>query len=166
MCNSDIITAFAKLVIVNDPTNIIVCTGAIGIMPCGFVNDSINIQPHWNIITKSDDGNVISNVTVTPNEINSDNNNSNSDRLVYEPDLTSGSNNATNNRLLVGPVDETHNQSSYQCIFDLAGGDVISSIGTVTVAGEYHMIAVYIYMFEQLFVLMYCMTENIGRRKK
>ena len=128
----------AQLVIVNDPTNITVPTGAIGIIPCGFVNDSTSIQPDWNIITRSDDGSVISNVTVTPNQINSDNNNGNSDRLVYEPDLTSGPNNATNNRLLVGPVDETHNQSSYQCIFDLASGDVIGSIGTVTVAGEYN----------------------------
>ena len=132
-----IITALAQLVIVNGPTDIIVRTGAIGIMPCGFVNESINIQPDWNIITRSDDGSVISSVTVTPNQINSDNSNGNSDHLVYEPDVTSGPNNATNNRLLVGPVDETHNQSSYQCIFDLALTDVISSSGTITVAGEY-----------------------------
>ena len=144
MCNSDIITAFAQLVIVNGPTDIIVHTGAIGIMPCGFVNDSSSIQPVWNIITRSNNGSVISTEMLTANEINSDNNNGNSDHLVYEPDLTSGSNNATNNRLLVGPVDETHNQSSYQCIFDLAGGDVISSIGTITVAGEYDMIAAHI----------------------
>ena len=111
-------------------------------MPCGFVNDSINFQPNWNIITRSNDGSVISNVTVTPNQINSDN----SDRLVYEPDLTSGPNNAANNRLLVGPVDETYNQSSYQCTFDLAGGDVISSIGTITVAGEYEQLHCCIYM--------------------
>ena len=123
--------------IVNGPTDIIVRTGAIGIMPCGFVNESINIQPVWNIITRSDDGSVISSVTVTSNQINSDNSNGNSDRLVYEPDVTSGPNNATNNRLLVGPVDETHNQSSYQCIFDLALTDIISSSGTITVAGEY-----------------------------
>ena len=96
--------------IVNGPTDIIVPTGAIGIMPCGFVNESINFQPNWNIITRSDDGSVISSVTVTPIEINSDNNNGNSDHLVYEPDVTSGPNNATNNRLLVGPVDKTHNQ--------------------------------------------------------
>ena len=123
--------------IVNGPTDIIVRTGAIGIMPCGFVNESVNVQPVWNIITRSNDGSVISNENLTPNEINSDNNNGNSDRLVYEPDVTSGPNNATNNRLLVGPVDETHNQSSYQCIFNLALMDVISSIGTITVAGEY-----------------------------
>ena len=132
-----IITALAQLVIVNDPTDIMVRTGAIGIMPCGFVKLSNQIQPDWTVIMRSNDGSVISNVTVTADEINSDNNNGNSDRLVYEPDLTSGPNNATNNRLLVGPVDETHNQSSYQCIFDLAGGDVISSIGTITVAGKY-----------------------------
>ena len=123
--------------IVNGPTDIIVRTGAIGIMPCGFVNESINIQPVWNIITRSNDGSVISNVTISSNQINSDNNNGNSDHLVYEPDVTSGPNNATNNRLLVGPVDKTHNQSSYQCIFDLALMDVISSIGTIAVAGKH-----------------------------
>ena len=132
-----IITALAQLVIVNGPTDIIVHTGAIGIMPCGFVNADTNFQPVWNIITRSNNGSVINTEMLTANEINSDNNNGNSDRLVYEPDLTSGPNNATNNRLLVGPVDETHNQSSYQCIFDLAVGDVIGSIGTITVAGKY-----------------------------
>ena len=142
--------------IVNGPTDIIVRTGAIGIMPCGFVNDSINIQPVWNIITRSNDGSVISNENLTPNQINSDNNNGNSDRLVYEPDVTSGPNNATNNRLLVGPVDETHNQSSYQCIFNLALMDVISSIGTIAVAGKHkqsmfctqlHHIHMYVYSY-------------------
>ena len=130
--------------IVNGPTDIIVPTGANGIMPCGFVNADINFQPDWNIITRSNNGSVISNLTVNPNEINSDNNNGNSDRLVYEPDLTSGPNNATNNRLLVGPVDETHNQSSYHCIFDLALTDIISNGGTITVAGEYIMTLLHI----------------------
>ena len=47
---------------------------------------------------------------------------------MYEPDVTSGPNNATNSRLLVVPVDETHNQSSYRCIFVLVAlDDVISS---------------------------------------
>ena len=147
----------AQLAIVNGPIDIIVHTGAIGIMPCGFVNESINIQPDWNIITRSDDGSVISSVTVSPNEINSDNSNGNRDRLVYVPDLTSGPNNASNNRLLVGPVDETHNQSSYQCFFELARGDIVSNNRTITVAGEY---SVYIHRFE-LIILCACSTVLI-----
>ena len=132
------ITALAQLVIINGPADIIIHPGAIGIMPCGFVNESINILPNWNIITRNDTGSVISNMTISSSQINSDNNDGNSDGLVYEPDVTSGPNNASNSRLLVGPVDETHNQSSYQCIFDLViGNDVISNTGTTTVAGEY-----------------------------
>ena len=38
----------------------------------------------------------------------------------YLIDLTSGDNNATNSKLLVGPVNMSHNQSSYQCIFTIA----------------------------------------------
>ena len=132
------ITALAQLVIINGPADIVVHPGAIGIMPCGFVNESINILPNWNIITRNDTGSVISSMTISSSQINMDNNNGNSDGLVYEPDVTSGPNNAPNSRLLVGPVDETHNQSSYQCIFDLAiGDDDISNTGTITVAGEY-----------------------------
>ena len=36
--------------------------------------------------------------------------------LQWVPDLTSGDNNATNSKLVVGPVNMTHNQSSYQCV--------------------------------------------------
>ena len=139
LCINHYNIALAQLVIVNDPTDIIVLPGAIGIMPCGFVNESINILPNWNIITRNDIDSVISNMTVGSSQINMDNNNGNSDGLVYEPDLTSGLNNAPNSRLLVGPVDETHDQSSYRCIFNLAIGNVISNTGTITVAGKYKM---------------------------
>jgi len=40
-----------------------------------------------------------------------------------------------NNRLLVGPVDETYNQSTFQCIYPLGDG-ISSTIGTLTVTGE------------------------------
>ena len=57
--------------------------------------------------------------------------------LQWVPDLTSGDNNATNSKLLVGPVNMTHNQSSYQCIFTSGqGGSIISSVGTITVVGS------------------------------
>ena len=139
LCINHYITALAQLVIVNGPTDIIVLPGAIGVMPCGYVNESVNVLPNWNIITRSDNGSVISNMTISSSQINNDNNNGNSDGLVYEQDITSGSNNSPNSRLLVGPVDETHDQSSYRCIFDLAIDDVISNSGTITVAGEYKM---------------------------
>lgn len=123
--------------IVNGPTDIVVHTGTIGIISCGFVNASNQFVPNWNIVTRSDSGSVTSNMTVNTVQINSDNNNGNPDGLVYEHDLTSGPMNATNSRLLVGPVDQTYNQSSYQCSFLLAGGTVVSTSGTLTVAGEY-----------------------------
>ena len=57
--------------------------------------------------------------------------------LQWVPDLTSGDNNATNSKLLVGPVNMTHNQSSYQCIFHRGqGGSFKSSVGTITVVGK------------------------------
>ena len=52
------------------------------------------------------------------------------------PDLTSGDNNGTNSKLLVVPVNITHNQSSYQCIFARGQSDLISSVGMMTVVGK------------------------------
>ena len=57
---------------------------------------------------------------------------------MWVPDTTTGGNNAPNSYLRVGPVDETYNQSSYQCIFVISGGDdIMSNTGTLTVAGEH-----------------------------
>ena len=55
--------------------------------------------------------------------------------LQWWPDLTSGPINSPNSKLLVGPVNKTHNQSSYQCIFP-ALSLIISSVGTMTVVGK------------------------------
>ena len=63
--------------------------------------------------------------------------NDDSDGLQYIPDLSSGMNTSPNSRLLVGPVDETDNQSSYQCIFNIALTEFESSVGTLTVTGTY-----------------------------
>ena len=62
--------------------------------------------------------------------------NNNNDGLEWVADTTSGPNNATYSRLVVGPVDDTCNQSSYQCIFATLSGNVESSIGTLTVLGK------------------------------
>ena len=91
------------------------------------------VVPNWRIVFRSDDGSIISNDTIDGDNI--------ADRLIYGlqwmPDLTSGDNNGTNSKLLVGPVNMTHNQSSYQCIFARSVGDsVISSVGTMTVVGK------------------------------
>ena len=56
--------------------------------------------------------------------------------LQWSPDLTSGDNNASNSKLLVGPVNKTHNQSSYQCIIRSTSGNLVSSVGTLTVVGK------------------------------
>ena len=64
-------------------------------------------------------------------------NNDDSDGLQYINDVSSGMNTSPNSRLLVGPVDETDNQSSYQCIFVIGLDDFESSIGTLTVTGTY-----------------------------
>ena len=72
-------------------------------------------------------------MTITGRNIISNDN----DSLEWVADTTSGVNMSPNSRLVVGPVDETYNQSSYQCIFTTISGDVESSIGTLTVVGTY-----------------------------
>ena len=119
--------------ITNDPMDTTVCSGSVANIFCGFINADPNILvPNWIIVRRNDDGSVISNMTVSSNDIINNNN----DGLEWVADTTSGPNNATNSRLVVGPVDETYNQSSYQCIFSLLSGTVESTIGTLTVAGE------------------------------
>ena len=122
------------LVITNGPMDTTVCTGSVANISCGFINADPNIVvPDWGIVRRSDDGSVISNMTVNGLDIIRNTN----DGLEWVADLTSGVNMSPNSRLLVGPVDETYNQSSYQCIFTTISGAVESSIGTLTVAGTY-----------------------------
>ena len=107
------------------------CIGSIAIISCGFDNVSNLFVPDWRIIKRSDDGSVISDMTLSSAVINNDD----SDGLQYIPDLSSGMNTSPNSRLLVGPVDETDDQSSYQCIFSIGLDEFESSIGTLTVTG-------------------------------
>lgn len=125
--------------IINHPVDVIIRTGSIATFSCGFVNESANVQPLWNIIMRDDDGDVISDMNFTTAEINSDNNMGNEDDLVYIADGSSGPLMSPNSRLRVGPVDQTFNQSSYQCIFELFifNISIASNIGTLTVIGEY-----------------------------
>ena len=55
------------------------------------------------------------------------------------PDLSSGEDHAPKSELIIGPVNSTHNQSSYQCFFDffeILQSTVTSGIGTITVLGK------------------------------
>ena len=110
------------------------CMNAMAECYCGFTGASPNfVVPDWRIVFRSDDGSIISNDTIAGSDISNESING----LQWVPDLTSGDNNATNSKLLVGPVNMTHNQSSYQCIFTRGqGGSVISSVGIITVVGK------------------------------
>ena len=111
--------------------NATACIGSIAIISCGFDNVSNSFTPHWRIIKRSDDGSVISDVTLNEAAINNDDSNG----LQYINDQSSGMNTSPNSRLLVGPVNETDDQSSYQCIFNIGLVVSKSSIGTLTVTG-------------------------------
>ena len=110
------------------------CMNTIAECDCGFAgSDPYLAIPNWRIVLRSDDGSIISDNTIDGDDID--------DTLInglqWVPDLTSGDNNAPNSKLLVGPVNMTHNQSSYQCMFNVANSDsVISSVGTMTVVGK------------------------------
>ena len=117
------------LSITNGPQDTTVCMNAIAECDCGFSGAS----PHttvlsWRIILRNDNGSVVSNVTHNGLDIARERING----LRWLSDLD----NATNSKLLVGPVNKTHNQSSYQCVFQALSGNVISSLGTMTIVGK------------------------------
>ena len=124
---------FIGLSITNGPQDTTVCMNTIAECDCGFSGASPHTTvPSWRIILRNDDGSVVSNVThngfgIIDEHING---------LQWSPDQNSGDNNAPNSKLLVGPVNKTHNQSSYQCIFVTTRGSIISSVGTITVVGK------------------------------
>ena len=125
---------FVDIRIVSEPQDTRVCLNAVAEMDCGFIGaNPDNVFPEWRIIYRSDTGSVISNFTVDSGDIVRRPMNG----LQWSPDLTSGGNNAPNSKLLVGPVNRTHNQSSYQCIFDTGLIDPsISEVGTLQVVGK------------------------------
>ena len=124
---------FIGLSITNGPQDTTVCMKAIVECDCGFSGASPNTTfPSWRIILRNDDGSVVSDVTHTGLDIVHGDIND----LQWSPDLTSGENNAPNSKLLVGPVNRTHNQSSYQCIITRTWIPMITSVGTMTVVGK------------------------------
>ena len=113
------------------------CVNAMAECYCGFIGVSPSSAfPDWRIIFRSDNGSIVSNDIIDGLNII----NGSIHGLQWVPDLTSGDINGTNSKLLVGPVNMTHNQSSYQCIFTVASlnglKSVISSVGTMTVVGK------------------------------
>ena len=128
-----IIIINVALNITNGPMDTTVCNGETASISCGFINaNPNNVVPNWRIIMRSDNGSIISNMIVSGTNIIGNN----ILGLQWVPDTASGVNMSPKSKLLVGPVDGTYNQSSYQCIFATSGGNVESSVGTLTVAGE------------------------------
>ena len=105
--------------------------------PCGFTGTSPSTTlPDWRIVYRNDSGSVTSNDTIDGEDISLQRING----LQWVADFDSGGLNAPNSQLLVGPVNKTHNQSSYQCMFTILreGGLVtkMSNVGTMTVVGK------------------------------
>lgn len=115
------------------PQDVTLCSGNTADIFCGYTGVDPNfVVPSWRIMRKDYNSNVISDEYISASSINSDSN----DRLHWLPDLTSGDNNATNSRLVVGPVDETYDKSTYQCVFALANStNIESTTATLTVIG-------------------------------
>ena len=123
--------------ITSGPQDTTVCLNVIAPCPCGFTGaDPSNTIPNWRILYRNDSGSVISNDTIVGYDIVS----STIVDLKWIADL----NNASNSKLLVGPVNMTHNQSSYQCMFTILREGrlytLMSSVGTLTVLGKMRII--------------------------
>ena len=104
-------------------------------IPCGFTGAPANTTvPNWRIISRAEDGSVISDVTRNATDIK----NNLGDKLEWLADLTNQDvNSSINSVLLIGSVDKTYNQSSYQCSFQLDYHTTITSeVGTITLFGK------------------------------
>ena len=133
--------------ITNGPMNVTVCGRTDAEISCGFtgVSETLSTLPYWywRIVKRNNDGYVISNETIRVMDINTNR----TDDLVFFI-ITSNSNgiiSANDSYLSVGPVDDTYNNTSYQCIFTI--NDIIiesDTAGTVTVLG---MLRVYVHTY-------------------
>ena len=109
---------------------------------CGFDGTTLNPAttiPDWIIFARATGDSVTSNVTIDGEEI-VDNKHDGLRWVVNRTNATS----SPNSRLVFGPVNMTHNQSSYQCVFRISifingliqRRSVKSSVGTLTVVGK------------------------------
>ena len=122
--------------ITNDPMNVTVCNGTKAEISCGYtgVTDFVATRPNWRIIKRNNNGSVISNETVSGMDIRSNK----FDDLTFVVHVTGNNNSADQSYLSVGPVDDTYNNTSYQCIFTINDTIIESdTAGTITVIGMY-----------------------------
>ena len=122
---------YIEIIITNGPNDTTVCINNTAEINCGFTGgDPETVFPDWKI-TRSDNG---SNTTHCHDRLDVVNGNING--LQWVPDQDSGNNSSPNSKLLVGPVNKTLNQSSYQCIFGTVSGNTTSEVGIITVVGK------------------------------
>ena len=114
--------------ITNSPMNVTVCSGTKANVSCG-VSNYVKLIPNWRIIKRNNNGSVISNVTVSGEDIGS--------KQIDDLEFIF-TNSANESYLSVGPVDDTYNNTSYQCIFTINDTIIESdTAGTITVIGMY-----------------------------
>ena len=121
--------------ITNGPMNVTVCGGTKANITCGYarVYDPFNTRPNWRIIKRNNNGSVISNETVSGMDVRVNR----FDDLKFNI-VTSTANSADRSYLSVGPVDDTYNTTSYQCIFTINDNIIESdTAGTITVIGTF-----------------------------
>ena len=121
--------------ITNGPMNVTVCSGTNANISCGYtgVSDPFYARPNWRIIKRNNNGSVISIETVSGIDIR----NNKIDGLEFAV-VTSHYSSADGSYLSVGPVDDTYNNTSYQCIFTINDTIIESdTAGTITVIGMY-----------------------------
>ena len=144
---------FSEFVITSGPEDTKVCLNEMAVYACGFDGTTLNPAttiPDWIIITRATNGSVISNVTIDGGEI-VDNKRDGLRWVVNQINATS----SPNSRLEFGPVNMTHNQSSYQCVFTISTlingiiqrQSVKSGVGTLTVLGENTCFTVHTFAF-------------------
>ena len=119
--------------ITKHPMNVTVCSGTKANISCGYtgVSDPFNTMPDWRIIKRHNNGSVISNITVSGMNIRFQR----IDKLMFTV-VESIGNSANGSYLSVSPVDDTYNNTSYQCIFTINDNIIESdTAGTITVIG-------------------------------
>ena len=120
-----------EFIITNGPNNTTVCINNTAEINCGFTGANyIHIFPDWIVINRSDNGSILSNFTYNNNDVQM----GRIGGLKWVPGNGSTNNNSSNSKLSVGPVNKTHDQSSYQCSFREFSER--STVGTITVVGK------------------------------
>ena len=115
--------------------NVTVCSGTKANISCGYtgVSDPFTTRANWRIIKRNNNGSVISNETVSGMDIRI---NKFDDLKFFISIMIANVTNADGSYLSVGPVNDTYNNTSYQCIFTINDNIIESdTAGTITVVG-------------------------------